>query len=114
MCVPAREPLSQRDIALRRRRWIDCADEPFIVRSPVPARGEEGNGLVKLLARILYWFGVAMAAPFVVLVGASLLKIFSEGFQPQYVNSAFLGLFGAAFSYAVGFMLKNMLLQKTE
>ncbi len=114
MCGPAQETLSQREITLRRRRWIDRAAEPFSLLSPVPARGEEGNGLVKLLARILYWFGVAMSAPFVVLVGASLLKIFSEGFQPQYVNSAFLGLFGAAFSYAVGFMLKNMLLQKAE
>lgn len=69
---------------------------------------------MKLLARILYWIGIAMAVPFVVLVGASIFKIFSEGFQPQYVNSAFLGVFGAAFSYAVGFMLKNMLLQKAE
>jgi uncharacterized RDD family membrane protein YckC len=93
---------------------MDRAGEPFMAMRPVRPSTKEGAWGVILLARILYWVGIAMAVPFVVLVGASILKIFSEGFQPQYVNSAFLGLFGAAFSYAVGFMLKNMLLQKAE
>ena len=52
-----------------------------------------------------------MSLPFIVLIGASIMKIVSQGTESQYVNSAFLGLFGAAFSYAVGVMLRHNLTQ---
>ncbi|WP_363349577.1 hypothetical protein [Methylocystis echinoides] len=61
------------------------------------------------IGTIVYWIGIAIAAPFVLLIGVSIARMFSEGLQPKYVNSAFLGLFGAIFSYAVGFMLRHMI-----
>lgn len=63
---------------------------------------------------ILYWIGILMATPFVLLVGVSIARMFSEGLESKYVNSAFLGLFGAIFSYAVGFMLRHMITQNAE
>ncbi len=63
---------------------------------------------------ILYWIGIAMAGPFVLLIGVSIARMFSEGVEPKYVNSAFLGLFGAIFSYAVGFMLRHMIAQNAD
>ncbi|MGJ0507786.1 MAG: hypothetical protein ACR652_11835 [Methylocystis sp.] len=62
----------------------------------------------------LYWIGVVMSLPFILLIGASILRMVSEGLQPQYVNSTFLGLFGAVFSYAVGFMLRHMITQNAD
>jgi hypothetical protein len=52
-----------------------------------------------------------MSLPFIVLIGASIMKIISQGAESQYVNSTFLGIFGAAFSYAVGVMLRHNLSQ---
>ncbi len=66
------------------------------------------------LGKILYWVGVAMTVPFVLIVGASLLRIASEGFQPKYVNSTLLGVVCAAFSYAVGYMFRQMLSQQQK
>ncbi len=66
------------------------------------------------MGTILYWIGIVMAAPFVLLVGVSIMRIFSEGFEAKYVNSTFLGIFGAAFSYAVGFMLRHMIYQSAD
>jgi len=69
---------------------------------------------MELLAKALFWVGVALALPFVLLFGASLMRIVTEGLQSQYINSAFLGLFCAAFSVAVGYMLRQMLLERIE
>jgi hypothetical protein len=52
-----------------------------------------------------------MSLPFIVLIGASIMKIISQGAESQYVNSTVLGIFGAAFSYAVGVMLRHNLSQ---
>jgi hypothetical protein len=68
----------------------------------------------KQIGTVLYWIGVAMCLPFILLTGASIMRMTSEGLQPQYVNSAFLGLFGAVFSYAVGFMLRQMITQNAS
>ncbi len=67
--------------------------------------------MVKHVAQALFYIGIVMALPFVFLVGASIMKIVSEGAQSQYINSTFLGIFGAAFSYAVGVMLRHTLLK---
>jgi len=69
---------------------------------------------MKLVASMLFWIGVALAVPFVVLFGASLMRMTTEGFQSQYINSAILGLFCAAFSVAVGYLLRQMLLERIE
>ncbi len=65
----------------------------------------------KQIGTVLYWVGIIMTLPFILLIGASIMRMFSEGMQPQYVNSTFLGVFGAVFSYAVGFMLRHMITQ---
>ncbi len=65
----------------------------------------------KQIGTILYWIGILMALPFILLIGVSISRMFSEGLEPKYVNSAFLGVFGAIFSYAVGFMLRHMIAQ---
>jgi hypothetical protein len=70
--------------------------------------------MTKQIANVLYWVGILIALPFVILVGVSVMRIFSEGLEPKYVNSAFLGIAGAAFSFAVGFLLRHMLLQNEE
>ncbi len=69
---------------------------------------------MKLVASALFWVGVALALPFVLLFGASIMRMTTEGFQSQYVNSAFLGLFCAAFSVAVGYMLRQMLMERID
>jgi hypothetical protein len=69
---------------------------------------------MKLVAKALFWVGLALALPFVVLFGASIMRMTTEGIQSQYVNSAFLGLFCAAFSVAVGYMLRQMLLERID
>lgn len=69
---------------------------------------------MKLVASALFWVGVALALPFVLLFGASIMRMTTEGFQTQYINSAFLGLFCAAFSIAVGYMLRQMLLERMD
>ncbi len=61
------------------------------------------------MGTVLYWIGIVMASPFVLLIGVSIMRMVSEGVEPKYVNSTFLGLFGAVFSYAVGFMLRGMI-----
>lgn len=66
------------------------------------------------LGTIVYWIGIAIAAPFVLLVGVSISRMFSEGLEPKYVSSTFLGVFGAVFSYAVGFMLRHMIMQNAD
>jgi hypothetical protein len=66
------------------------------------------------IGNILYVIGIVMAVPFVFLVGASIMRMFSEGFETKYVNSAFLGLFGAAFSYAVGYLLRHMVYEHAD
>ncbi len=68
----------------------------------------------KQIGTALYWIGVFMAFPFILLIGASIMRMTSEGLQPQYVNSTFLGIFGAVFSYAVGFMLRHMITQNAN
>jgi hypothetical protein len=45
--------------------------------------------MVKHVAQALYYIGIVMALPFVFLVGASIMKIVSEGAQSQYINSTF-------------------------
>ena len=62
----------------------------------------------KQVGTILYVIGIVLAVPFVILIGASIMRMFSEGMESKYVSSAFLGLFGAAFSYAVGYLLRHM------
>jgi hypothetical protein len=69
---------------------------------------------MKLVASALFWVGVALALPFVLLFGASIMRMATEGFQVQYINSALLGLFCAAFSVAVGYMLRQMLLERID
>lgn len=64
------------------------------------------------IATILYWVGVVIALPFVLLVGASIMRMFSEGLEAKYVSSTFLGVAGAAFSYSVGYLLRHMLTQE--
>ena len=65
----------------------------------------------KKIGAALYWVGIVMSLPFIVLIGASIMKIISQGAESQYVKSTFLGIFGAAFSYAVGVMLRHNLSQ---
>lgn len=60
------------------------------------------------VGNILYVIGIVLAVPFVILIGASIMRMFSEGMESKYVSSAFLGLFGAGFSYAVGYLLRHM------
>lgn len=69
---------------------------------------------MKIVASALFWVGVALALPFILLFGASIMRMITEGLQSQYVNSAFLGLFCAAFSVAVGYMLRQMLLERID
>lgn len=66
----------------------------------------------KQLGTILYWVGILIALPFVLLIGASIMRMVSEGVEAKYVSSTFLGVFGAAFSYAVGYLLRHMLTQE--
>ncbi len=73
-----------------------------------------GGVMPKQIGTALYWIGIFLALPFVLLIGASVIRMISEGFQPQYVNSTFLGLFGAVFSYAVGFMLRHMITESAD
>ncbi len=63
------------------------------------------------IATILYWIGILLSLPFIVLFGASVMRMFSEGMEAKYVSSAFLGVVGAAFSYSVGYLLRHMLTQ---
>lgn len=69
---------------------------------------------MKKIGTVVYWIGMIMSLPFILLIGASIMRMVSEGLQPQYVNSTFLGLFGAVFSYAVGFMLRHMIMQHAD
>lgn len=73
-------------------------------------RQKEGGGkaMSKQLGTALYVIGIVLALPFVLLIGASIVRMFTDGFEAKYVSSAFLGLFGAMFSYAVGFLLRHM------
>lgn len=66
----------------------------------------------KQIGTILYWVGILIALPFILLIGASIMRMFSEGLEAKYVSSTFLGVFGAAFSYAVGYLLRHMLTQE--
>ncbi len=66
------------------------------------------------LGHILYWVGVVMTLPFVLVIGASLMRMFSEGFEAKYVSSTFFGLFCAAFSYSVGVMFRHILTQQND
>ncbi len=68
----------------------------------------------KTLATVLYWVGIVIALPFVLLVFASIMRIFSEGLEAKYISSAFLGVVGAAFSYSVGYLLAHMLTQENN
>jgi hypothetical protein len=65
----------------------------------------------KQIGTILYWVGIAIALPFLLLIGVSIMRLFSEGLEAKYVSSTFLGVFGAAFSYAVGYLLRHILTQ---
>lgn len=69
---------------------------------------------MKHVAKSLFCIEVALALPFVLLLGASLTRIATEGFRTQYLNSALLGLFCAAFSVAVGYMLRQKLLERID
>lgn len=69
---------------------------------------------MKLVASALLWIGVALSLPFVLLFGASIMRMTTEGFQSQYINSALLGIFCAAFSVAVGYLLSQMLLERID
>lgn len=66
----------------------------------------------KQIGTILYWVGVLIALPFILLIGASIMRMFSEGVEAKYVSSTFLGVFGAGFSYAVGYLLRQILTQE--
>jgi len=66
------------------------------------------------VGNILYVIGIVLAIPFVLLIGASIMRIFSEGFEAKYVSSTFLGLFGAAFSYAVGYLLRHLVYEYAD
>lgn len=66
------------------------------------------------IATALYWVGILISLPFVLLVAASIMRIVSEGFEAKYVNSTFLGVAGAAFSYSVGYLLRHMLTQNGD
>jgi len=70
--------------------------------------------LSRQIATVLYWIGILIALPFVLLVGASIMRMFSEGMEAKYVSSTFLGIVGAAFSYSVGYLLRHMLTQQNE
>lgn len=69
---------------------------------------------MKKIGLVLYWIGIAMAAPFVLLIVVSIMRMVSEGLDSKYVSSAFLGLFGAIFSYAVGFMFRETFAQNAN
>ena len=69
---------------------------------------------MKLVASALLLIGVALSLPFVLLFGASIMRMTTEGFQSQYINSALLGIFCAAFSVAVGYLLRQMLLERID
>jgi hypothetical protein len=73
----------------------------------------DGSSMSKQIATILYWVGILISLPFVLLIAASIMRIFSEGFEAKYVSSAFLGVAGAAFSYSVGYLLRHILTQET-
>lgn len=68
----------------------------------------------KQIGTILYWVGILIALPFILLIGASIMRMFSEGMEAKYVSSTFLGIFGAAFSYAVGYLLRHMVTQENS
>ncbi|WP_442753948.1 hypothetical protein ACNHKD_13200 [Methylocystis sp. JAN1] len=68
----------------------------------------------KQVANILYYVGILVAAPFVLLIGASIMRIASEGFEAKYVSSTFLGIVGAVFSYSVGYLLRHLLTQENR
>jgi len=70
--------------------------------------------MAKQAANIFYWVGILISLPFILLIGASVMRIFSEGLEPKYVNSTFLGIFGAVFSYSVGFMLRHLLTRNND
>ena len=63
---------------------------------------------------VLYVIGIALAVPFVLLIGASIMRMFTDGFESKYVSSAFLGLFCAIFSYAVGYLLRHMVYEHAD
>jgi hypothetical protein len=85
------------------------------MKPEISARASTTGALMpKQIGTALYWIGVLMAFPFILLIGASIMRMTSEGLQPQYVNSTFLGVFGAVFSYAVGFMLRHMITQNAD
>lgn len=69
---------------------------------------------MQLVAKALFWVGVAFSLPFVLLIGASIMRMTTEGLQSQYISSAILGLFCAVFSVAVGYLLRQMLLERIE
>ena len=69
---------------------------------------------MQLVAKALFWIGVAFAVPFVVLIGASIMRMTTEGLQSQYINSAILGVFCAACSVAVGYLLRQMVLERID
>jgi hypothetical protein len=96
------------------RTFERLAIRVFSHMSRSAARKWEGRRMTRQIANVLYWVGVIISLPFVVLVGVSLMRMFSEGLEPKYVSSTFLGVAGAAFSYAVGFLLRHMLLQNEE
>lgn len=66
------------------------------------------------LGDVLYAIGIVMAVPFVLLIGASIVRMFTDGFESKYVSSAFLGLFCAVFSYAVGYFLRHMVYEHAD
>lgn len=66
------------------------------------------------IATALYWVEILIALPFVLLVVASIMRMFTDGFEAKYVNSTFLGVAGAAFSYSVGYLLRHILTQQQE
>jgi hypothetical protein len=49
---------------------------------------------MKQVATILYLMGIAISLPFALLVGASIMRMFSEGLEAKYVSSLFLGVVG--------------------
>jgi hypothetical protein len=103
----------------RRRKdadWLRTTLDFGAVKTEMEARllVEEGGVMPKQIGTALYWIGIFLALPFVLLIGASIIRMTSEGFQPQYVNSTFLGIFGAVFSYAVGLMLRHMLTENAD
>jgi hypothetical protein len=93
----------------RARRYGNSPSKAHLEMAASASAQRDGSQMSKQIATLLYWVGVLISLPFFLLVAASVMRMFSEGLEAKYVNSAFLGVAGAAFSYSVGYLLSHML-----